>query len=54
MRIGTWNLEKKWTQDHADLMEEQKCDVWLLTEVVFNLWKACNWRDGIVATAKVS
>lgn len=33
MRIGTWNLEQKWTQAHADLIEDQECDVWLLTEV---------------------
>jgi len=33
MRVGTWNLEGKWDKRHAQLMEQQKCDVWLLTEV---------------------
>ena len=33
MRIGTWNLEQKWTKDHAGLIAKQKCGVWLLTEV---------------------
>ena len=33
MRIGTWNLEGKWSSDHLDLLQGQECDVWLLTEV---------------------
>ena len=33
MRIGTWNLEGKWSPDHLALLEDPDCDVWLLTEV---------------------
>jgi hypothetical protein len=33
MRIGTWNLEAKWTNRHADVLISADCDVWLLTEV---------------------
>lgn len=33
MRIGTWNLEGKWSADHLALLEGQECDVRLLTEV---------------------
>jgi hypothetical protein len=33
VRIGTWNLEGKWSPDHLALMEREDCDVWLLTEV---------------------
>ena len=33
MRIGTWNLEGRWTSDHLALLRDQACDVWLLTEV---------------------
>jgi len=33
MRIGTWNLEGKWSDRHADFLQRQACDVWLLTEV---------------------
>lgn len=33
MRIGTWNLEGKWSSVHLDLLQGQECDVWLLTEV---------------------
>ena len=33
MRIGTWNLEGKWSSNHLALLEGQGCDVWLLTEV---------------------
>ena len=33
MRIGTWNLEGKWSDRHARFMHRQDCDVWLLTEV---------------------
>lgn len=31
--IGTWNLDAKWTPGHAEFLEAQDCDVWLLTEV---------------------
>ena len=33
MRIGTWNLAGRWTDEHRSLMDELDCDVWLLTEV---------------------
>jgi len=34
MRIGTWNVENRLiTDEHRDLLLDQKCDVWLLTEV---------------------
>lgn len=33
MRIGTWNIEGRWTGDHVQLLLGQDCDVWLLTEV---------------------
>ena len=34
MRIGTWNVENRLITDaHRDLLLDQKCDVWLLTEV---------------------
>ncbi len=33
MRVGTWNLEGRWSQDHLALLAAQECDVWLLTEV---------------------
>lgn len=33
MRIGTWNLEGRWSSDHLALLQGQECDVWLLTEV---------------------
>lgn len=33
MRIGTWNLAGRWSDDHRNLLLEGDCDVWLLTEV---------------------
>jgi hypothetical protein len=33
VRIGTWNLEGRWSPDHLALMDREACDVWLLTEV---------------------
>ncbi|WP_299926078.1 endonuclease/exonuclease/phosphatase family protein [uncultured Nocardioides sp.] len=33
MRIGTWNLAGRWSDDHRNLLLEADCDVWLLTEV---------------------
>lgn len=33
MRIGTWNLAGRWSDDHRSLLLEADCDVWLLTEV---------------------
>lgn len=32
MRIGTWNLEGKWTPDHEGVLLHLDCDVLLLTE----------------------
>jgi endonuclease/exonuclease/phosphatase family metal-dependent hydrolase len=33
VRIGTWNLAGRWSDDHAALLATADCDVWLLTEV---------------------
>ncbi len=33
MKIGTWNLDGKWTERHREFLAQQECDVWLLTEV---------------------
>ena len=33
VRIGTWNLEGKWSPEHLALLDRADCDVWLLTEV---------------------
>ncbi|ANH39185.1 hypothetical protein I601_2769 [Nocardioides dokdonensis FR1436] len=33
MRIGTWNLAGRWSNDHRGFLEELQCDVLLLTEV---------------------
>lgn len=33
MRIGTWNLAGRWSVDHRQFIENEACDVWLLTEV---------------------
>ncbi|WP_457187138.1 endonuclease/exonuclease/phosphatase family protein [Nocardioides sp. P5_E3] len=33
MRIGTWNLAGRWSDEHRRLMLDADCDVWLLTEV---------------------
>lgn len=33
MRIGTWNLAGRWSEEHRTLLLRQECDVWLLTEV---------------------
>ena len=34
MRIGTWNVENRlMTDKHRELLLDQKCDVWLLTEL---------------------
>lgn len=34
MRIGTWNLDARWDERHLALMVSQRCDVWLLAEVI--------------------
>lgn len=36
MRIGTWNLDAKWSDEHQTLLANEHCDVWLLTEVTPN------------------
>ena len=33
MRIGTWNLNVRWNDQHRALLQREQCDVWLLTEV---------------------
>jgi endonuclease/exonuclease/phosphatase family metal-dependent hydrolase len=33
VRIGTWNLAGRWSDDHLSLLLDADCDVWLLTEV---------------------
>jgi hypothetical protein len=33
VRVGTWNLEGRWSSDHLALLQGQECDVWLLTEI---------------------
>ena len=33
VRVGTWNLEGRWSEAHRELLAAQECDVWLLTEV---------------------
>jgi hypothetical protein len=33
LRIGTWNLEGRWSFEHQHLLAWQQSDVWLLTEV---------------------
>jgi hypothetical protein len=33
MRVGTWNLAGRWTDGHRQVILDQGCDVWLLTEV---------------------
>jgi hypothetical protein len=33
MRIGTWNLDGRWSANHRQFLEKEACDIWLLTEV---------------------
>jgi hypothetical protein len=33
VRVGTWNLAGRWTDQHHRFLVEQACDVWLITEV---------------------
>ena len=33
MRIGTWNVDGRWSSTHAQLLADVGADVWLLTEV---------------------
>jgi hypothetical protein len=32
MKIGTWNIEGKWSPQHKRVLTDAACDVWLLTE----------------------
>jgi hypothetical protein len=32
-RIGTWNLNNQWSDEHNAFLRDQCCDVWLLTEL---------------------
>ena len=38
MRIGTWNLDDNWSLAHHVFLQNQMCDVWLLSEVPDNIW----------------
>ena len=33
MRIGTWNLDGRWSTNHFQFIDNEACDIWLLTEV---------------------
>jgi len=33
MKIGTWNLDARWSPEHEAILIQENCDVWLLTEV---------------------
>jgi hypothetical protein len=33
VRIGTWNLDARWSAEHRDLLLRERCAIWLLTEV---------------------
>lgn len=33
MKIGTWNLDGRWSANHQQFLKNEKCDIWLLTEV---------------------
>ncbi len=33
LRIGTWNLDGRWSDAHLQFLTAADCDVWLLTEV---------------------
>lgn len=33
MRVGTWNLEGRWSAGHATFMQRCSCDIWLLSIV---------------------
>jgi hypothetical protein len=33
MRIGSWNLHGRWSDEHPKFLERQDCNVWLLAEV---------------------
>lgn len=33
IKVGTWNLDGHWSDQHESLLISEQCDVWLLTEV---------------------
>lgn len=33
MRIGTWNLDARWSTERQSFLHAHACDIWLLTEV---------------------
>lgn len=33
IKVGTWNLDGRWSEQHEGLLMSERCDVWLLTEV---------------------
>jgi len=33
VRIGTWNIDAKWSSRHAAVLAAADCDVWLLPEL---------------------
>lgn len=33
MRIGTWGLAGRWSSEHAEVLADLDCDVWLLSQV---------------------
>ena len=33
VRVGTWNLDGKWSSSHQALLAGAQCDIWLLTEI---------------------
>jgi endonuclease/exonuclease/phosphatase family metal-dependent hydrolase len=33
MRIATWNLNRRWSSEHAAFLRDQAADIWCLTEV---------------------
>lgn len=53
-RIGTWNLEGRWGDSHARLLDELDCDVLLLTEVrrYLRLLSYCGHQTAADMTAR--
>jgi hypothetical protein len=43
VRIGTWNMQGRWTSAHQERLQEHACDVWLLTEVNQRLEVPGHW-----------
>lgn len=43
MRIGTWNLNVRWTEEHRDLLLQERCDIWLLTELPSKAVDSTEW-----------